>query len=80
MTVATTNVRTLIPFTGGNWQPVVENEVFAAIIKNPPPFWGLDKGQFTIFDMTKIEVDEEDYGIEEGVHTNSLTYSFEDSF
>ena len=36
------------------------------------------------FDMpfdNSIEVDEEeDYGIEEGVHTNSLTYSFEDSF
>ena len=60
MTVATSNIRTLIPFTGGNWQPVVENEVFAAIIKNPPNFWGLDGGQFTIFDMTQIEVDEED--------------------
>ena len=35
------------------------------------------------FDMpfdNSIEVDEEDYGIEEGVHSNSLTYSFEDSF
>ena len=60
MTVATSNVRTLIPFTGGNWQPVVENEVFAAIIKNPPSFWGLENGRFTIFDMTLIDVDEED--------------------
>jgi len=60
MTVATSNIRTLIPFMGGNWQPVVENEVFAAIIKSPPNFWGLDAGQFIIFDMTSIEVDEED--------------------
>ena len=30
--------------------------------------------------IKSIEVDEEDYGIEEGVHSNSLTYSFEDSF
>ena len=60
MTIATSSVRTLIPFTNGNWQPVVENEVFAAIIKNPPNFWGLDRGRFTIFDMTLIEVDEED--------------------
>ena len=60
MTIATTKVRTLIPFTGGNWQPVVDNEVFAAIIKNPPSFWGLENGRFAIFDMTLIDVDEED--------------------
>jgi len=60
MTIATTKVRTLIPFTGGNWQPVIDNEVFAAIIKNPPSFWGLENGRFTIFDMTEIEVNEED--------------------
>ena len=60
MTVATSNIRTLIPFTGGDWQPVIENEVFAAIIKNPPEFWGLNEGEFTIFDMTTIELDEED--------------------
>ena len=60
MTIATTKVRTLIPFTGGNWQPVVDNEVFAAIIKNPPSFWGLENGKFTIFDMTLIDVELED--------------------
>ena len=60
MTIATSNIRTLIPFTGGNWQPVLDNEVFAAIIKNPPNFWGLDGGQFTIFDMTQIDIDTED--------------------
>ena len=60
MTVSTGTVRTLIPFTGGNWQPVVENEVFAAIIKTPPSFWGLENGRFTIFDMTQIELNEED--------------------
>tara|TARA_B100001996_G_scaffold134559_1_gene102413 strand:- start:85 stop:1128 length:1044 start_codon:yes stop_codon:yes gene_type:complete len=53
MTVAASSVRTLIPFTGGNWKPVVENEVFAAIIKKPPSFWGLKAGQFEIFDITK---------------------------
>ena len=60
MTIATTKVRTLIPFTGGDWQPVVDNEVFAAIIKNPPSFWGLENGRFTIFDMTLIDVELED--------------------
>ena len=57
MTIATTKVRTLIPFTGNNWQPVLDNEVFAAIIKNPPSFWGLKNGRFTIFDMTLIDVE-----------------------
>ena len=60
MTIATTKVRTLIPFTGNNWQPVLDNEVFAAIIKNPPSFWGLENGRFTIFDMTLIDVELED--------------------
>ena len=60
MTIATTNVRTLIPFTDGNWQPVIDNEVFAAIIKNPPSFDGLENGRFTIFDMTLIDVELED--------------------
>ena len=60
MTIATSKVRTLIPFTGGNWQPVVDNEVFAAIIKNPPSFWGLENGRFAIFDMTLIDIELED--------------------
>ena len=47
MTIATTKVRTLIPFTGGNWQPLIDNEVFAAIIKNPPSFWGLETVSYT---------------------------------
>lgn len=60
MTLTTTNVRTLIPFTDGNWKPVVDNEVFAAIIKTPPSFDGLENGRFTIFDMTLIDVELED--------------------
>lgn len=57
MTIAASSVRTLIPFAGGNWQPVVENEVFAAISKSPPDFWGLDEGEFTIFDLTEAKTD-----------------------
>ena len=60
MTVAISNIRTLIPFTGGNWQPVVENEIFSAIVNNPPDFWGLENGKFCIFDMTKVNAEEED--------------------
>ena len=59
MTVTKSSVRTFAPFLGGNWETVVENEVFAAIVKNPPPFWGLDEGKFYIFDMTKVNTDEE---------------------
>tara|TARA_B100001996_G_scaffold134398_1_gene102303 strand:- start:85 stop:1107 length:1023 start_codon:yes stop_codon:yes gene_type:complete len=62
MTIAASSVRTLIPFAGGNWKPVVDNEVFSAIIKKPPSFWGLKPGQFEIFDITKCTflADEQD--------------------
>tara|TARA_B100000131_G_C18031933_1_gene578814 strand:+ start:104 stop:1147 length:1044 start_codon:yes stop_codon:yes gene_type:complete len=60
MTVATSNIRTLIPFKDGNWEPVIENEIFSAISKNPPKFWGLNEGEFTIFDMTQVSAEEED--------------------
>ena len=52
-------MRTFAPFLGGNWKPVVENEVFAAIVKNAPKFWGLDGGKFHIFDMVQVNADEE---------------------
>ena len=60
MTIAPSNIRTLIPFTGGNWQPVLENEVFAVISRNIPTFRGLDGGKFCIFDMTQVSAVEED--------------------
>ena len=60
MTITTSSVRTFAPFLGGNWEPVVQNEVFAAIVKNPPPFWGLGRGDFFIFDMTKVNAEEID--------------------
>lgn len=60
MTIAVRTVRTLIPFAGGNWQPVVDNEVFAAISKSPPDFWGLEGGKFCIFDMTQVSAREID--------------------
>ena len=60
MTVAISNIRTLIPFTGGNWKSVVENEIFSAIVNTPPDFWGLENGKFCIFDMTKVSAEEED--------------------
>ena len=60
MTVALSNMRTLISFTGGNWEPVLENEIFQAIIKNPPEFWGLDYDKFTIIDMFIVNADESD--------------------
>ena len=60
MTIAPSNIRTLIPFTGGNWQPVLENEVFAVISRNIPTFRGLDGGKFCIFDMTQVSAAEED--------------------
>ena len=59
MTVTKSSERTFAPFLGGNWEPVVANEVFAAIVKNAPKFWGLDEGEFYIFDMTKVNTDEE---------------------
>ena len=54
------SMRTLIPFTGGNWSDVLDNEVFQAIIKSPPSFWGLDYRGFQITDM--IQVDTDDFG------------------
>mgnify|MGYP001221853148 FL=1 len=60
MTVATSNIRTIIPFAGGNWKPVTENEVFSVISNNIPTFWGLGNGKFCIFDMTKVDAKEED--------------------
>ena len=54
MTVALSNVRTLISFKGGKWQPLIENEIFSAIVRNPPKFWGLSFDKFCIFDMTQI--------------------------
>tara|TARA_B000000609_G_C24138706_1_gene329888 strand:- start:50 stop:1075 length:1026 start_codon:yes stop_codon:yes gene_type:complete len=53
------NVRTLIPFTGGKWQPLIENEIFSAIVKNPPKFWGISFMKFCIFDMSKINFAED---------------------
>jgi len=53
------SMRTLIPFTGGNWSDVLDNEVFQAIIKNPPSFWGLEYRGFQISDMTEVDTDDE---------------------
>ena len=52
------SMRTLIPFTGGNWSDVLDNEVFQAIIKSPPSFWGLDYRGFQITDMTQVDTDD----------------------
>lgn len=53
------SMRTLIPFTGGNWSDVLDNEVFQAIIKSPPSFWGLDYLGFQVTDMTQVDTDDE---------------------
>ena len=52
-------MRTLIPFTGGNWSDVLDNEVFQAIIKSPPSFWGLEYRGFQVSDMTEVDTDDE---------------------
>ena len=53
------SMRTLIPFTGGNWSDVLDNEVFQAIIKSPPSFWGLEYRGFQVSDMTEVDTDDE---------------------
>ncbi len=52
------SMRTLIPFTGGNWSDVLDNEVFQAIIKSPPSFWGLEYRGFQVSDMTEVDTDD----------------------
>tara|TARA_A100000172_G_scaffold1045_1_gene907 strand:+ start:156 stop:1178 length:1023 start_codon:yes stop_codon:yes gene_type:complete len=52
-------MRTLIPFTGGDWSDVLDNEVFQALIKSPPSFWGLDYLGFQVTDMTQVDTDDE---------------------
>ena len=53
------SMRTLIPFTGGDWSDVLDNEVFQALIKSPPSFWGLDYLGFQVTDMTQVDTDDE---------------------
>ncbi len=53
------SMRTLIPFTGGNWSNVLDNEVFQALIKSPPSFWGLNYKGFQVTDMTLVDTDDE---------------------
>tara|TARA_Y100000589_G_scaffold74579_1_gene68065 strand:- start:867 stop:1889 length:1023 start_codon:yes stop_codon:yes gene_type:complete len=57
MTVAKSQIRTLIPFAGGNWDSLLDNEIFTAVINNPPVLWGCNYLKFAFFDMTEAETD-----------------------
>ena len=63
MTVATATMRQLIPFLMDNgetnWDSVLENEIFDAIINSPPPLYGLENPKFEILGLSSIHgVDE----------------------
>ena len=56
MTIATSNIRTLIPFAGGNYDELVSHPVFSALVQQVPTFWGLHEGEFFIFDFIENDV------------------------
>ena len=51
MTIAASNIRNLIPFAGGNWDALVNNPIFSALVAEAPEFWGLSEGEFKILDF-----------------------------